>query len=166
VFLPSQSTTLLALEVSQWLPLDVIARRSLQPRKGALATEQQGKDANADWPEEELRLARMVLGEQFVGLLAMVTRRRAYREAGTKFQLVDPQGHFDLEFGTSLVQHLQLLPSHPHFIQFLQELAKDFRQWVAAGPAELGTLGLVDEGSSGILMNCNALSAVLPPLAD
>ncbi len=106
----------------------------------------------------------MVLGEQFIGLLAMVTRRRAYRESGTRFLLVDPQGIFDLEFETSLVQHLQLLPSHPHFIPFLEELSKDFRQWVAARPAELIALGLLDEGSSGILMNCNALSPDLRSL--
>jgi hypothetical protein len=164
VFLPSTSTARLTLEVSPWLALDVTARRALS-RDGGEA----GLEAGAGeekWTEEDLQRARSVLGEQFVGVLAMLARRHACREAGGWVCVVDPRGEFALEFENPLARHLQLTASHPRYREAVQGLAGDFRRWIASAPSELGPLGLSELPDDGIVVRCSLPPPVLSPLPD
>ncbi len=165
MFLPSQSTALLALEVSPWLALDVMARRALRPQAGnhldSLADRAEPKLTDA-----ELQLACTVLGEQFIGLLAMIAHRNACHEEGRKFAVIEPRGEFGLPFENLLANHLQLSRSHPRYGDLLLGLAVDFRAWVGLRPPELTALGLEDTGGEGVVVTCKALAPVLTSLPD
>jgi hypothetical protein len=165
VFLPKQSTAQLALEVSPWLALDVAARRALR-RHDEKTTTPDASSAEAPWTSEDLQRACVVLAEQFIGLLAMLARRHACREAGARMVLIDPQGHFDPEFEGALARHLQFSPSHIHYAEVMQALTHDFRQWVVTRPPELVSLGLSDHGPQGVLLTCKPLPPVLTPLSE
>jgi hypothetical protein len=110
------------------------ARRALRQDKGE-RTEPQADTAEAEWTKEDLQQACSVLGEQFIGLLALLARRHAYRENGAQVLVIDPRGDFSLDFEKALARHLQFPSSHRHYAEVLRSLANDFRLWVglAAG---------------------------------
>jgi hypothetical protein len=165
VFLPGQSTARLALEVSPWLALDVMARRALRGNEAAPSA-QQANAGEAGWTEEDIQCARSVLGEQLIGWLARFARQCAGREEGSQLHLVQSDGQFAGEFEKPLARHLQAAPSQPRYHEFMRELAGDFRRWVASRPAELAALGLSDRGSDGVLLTCRTQAPVLTPLPD
>jgi hypothetical protein len=159
VFLPSTSTVLLALEVSPWLALDLAARRAPAQPPAPQPTE-------ATWTEEDLQRGRAVLGEQFIGLLAMLARRKACHEPGSELHVVDLQKQFDIEFEQSFTHHLVFASSHPRYLEVLHCLASDFLDWVRTHPSELPALGLISRGHEGIFLICKPLAPVLTPLPD
>ncbi len=165
VFLPNQATVLLALEVSPWLILDVLARRALNQHEGT-PWKPQGNGANPKWTEGDLQRACAILGEQFIGLLAMTVRHHACREPGSPLAVIDPRGNLGLEFETALARHLQFPLSHPLYAEAMQSLTKDFREWVTSRPAELMPLGLIDKGGDGVVVTCKAPDPLLPSLPD
>lgn len=165
MFVPSRSTGRLALEVSPWLTIDVLARRSLA-RQDERPAEPPANGGEGKWTESDVQQACDVLGEQFVGLLAMLTRHQAYRETGARSVIVDARGVFGHEFEKALVEHLQFLEKHPDYAKLMHSLTQDFRDWVARQPPEVLRLGLSDQGSEGVVVTCNVPTPVLEPLPD
>jgi len=153
---------LLALDVSPWLALDITARRALRQKKSE-RTGPQVNEADAKWTEDDLQQARSVLGEQFIGLFALLARRHACRGNEAQVLVIDPRGDFALDFEKALARHLQFPPSHRHYADVLRGLASDFRLWVASRPAELVSLGLTDQGSDGVFVTCKAPPLILTP---
>lgn len=96
----------------------------------------------------------------------MVSRRHTCQKPGSQLVILVPHGFFDPQFEQALAHHLHFSPSHPRYVEVIEGLAHDFRQWVDSQPPELVSLGLTEKGSDGIVLTCNIPAPLLTPLPD
>jgi hypothetical protein len=108
---------------------------------------------------------REVLGEQVIGLLAMLGRHQACRNPDSRLTVTSGDG-FPPEVARALTKQLALLRKHPRYPDLMRSLAADLRGWALSQPTQAKALELKADPEGNLVMTCRPLTPVLEPLDD